>query len=106
MECLIKIKVNQQCFPELIQVFFLFQFEILFCVQDERDSAVAVVRQLMQNYPKVNARLFTGKAYYTLFSMSVGNLKIKHHCKLTEKGQSFYMHIETLYCLEKHAFYK
>lgn len=37
-----------------------FQFEILFCVQDELDPAVKIVRQLMEAYPLVNSRLFTG----------------------------------------------
>lgn len=39
---------------------FFFQFEILFCVQDELDPAVKIVRQLMEAYPLVNSRLFTG----------------------------------------------
>lgn len=39
----------------------LFQFEILFCVQDELDPAVKIVRQLMEAFPLVNSRLFTGK---------------------------------------------
>ncbi|EDO33721.1 predicted protein, partial [Nematostella vectensis] len=37
------------------------KFEILFCVEDELDSAAGVVRQLIRNYPLVNAKLFTGK---------------------------------------------
>ncbi|CAH3173135.1 unnamed protein product [Porites evermanni] len=35
------------------------KFEILFCVQDELDPAVKIVRQLMEAYPLVNSRLFT-----------------------------------------------
>lgn len=41
----------------------MFQFEILVCVQDELDPAVKIVRQLMEAYPLVNSRLFTGKWY-------------------------------------------
>ncbi|KAG9510216.1 Ceramide glucosyltransferase-B, partial [Fragariocoptes setiger] len=33
-------------------------YEILFCVQDERDAAIGVVRRLMAQYPSVDAKLF------------------------------------------------
>jgi len=43
-------------------LFYSFQFEILLCVQDELDPAVKIVRQLMEAYPLVNSRLFTGRS--------------------------------------------
>lgn len=42
-------------------VFFLFQFELLFCLQDESDPALMVVKALMEKYPKVDAKIFIGK---------------------------------------------
>ena len=49
----------------LIQIcifFFLFfwQFELLFCVQNDSDPAVTYVNQLKDKYPNVQAQLFTG----------------------------------------------
>lgn len=41
--------------------FFLFQFELLFCLQDESDPALMVVKALMEKYPKVDAKIFIGK---------------------------------------------
>lgn len=35
-------------------------FELLFCVNDERDSALEVVRRLMAKYPAVDAKVFVG----------------------------------------------
>lgn len=36
------------------------QFELLFCVQDEKDAAILCVQSLIQKYPKIDARLFVG----------------------------------------------
>jgi ceramide glucosyltransferase len=41
-------------------LFLLVQFELLLCVEDESDPAVAVVRRLQDRYPTVNCRLFFG----------------------------------------------
>ncbi|KIH55757.1 hypothetical protein ANCDUO_14080 [Ancylostoma duodenale] len=38
----------------------LFQFELLFCVKDRHDPAVGIVKQLMDRYPAVDARIFYG----------------------------------------------
>ncbi|XP_063542537.1 ceramide glucosyltransferase [Cydia strobilella] len=35
-------------------------YELLFCVEDEHDPAVMLVHSLMQKYPNIDARLFTG----------------------------------------------
>lgn len=35
-------------------------FELLFCVSDERDSSLEVVRKLMAKYPAVSAKVFVG----------------------------------------------
>ena len=36
------------------------QFELLFCVQDEKDAAIICVKNLIQKYPQIDARLFIG----------------------------------------------
>ena len=35
-------------------------FELLFCVSDEHDASLEVVRRLMSKYPSVDARVFVG----------------------------------------------
>jgi len=35
-------------------------YELLFCVQDDNDPAILVVKSLIENYPKVDAKLFIG----------------------------------------------
>lgn len=35
-------------------------YELLFCVEDESDPAIMLVKRLMEKYPNVDARLFTG----------------------------------------------
>lgn len=35
-------------------------FELLFCVNDDRDSSLEVVRKLMAKYPSVDAKIFVG----------------------------------------------
>ena len=52
------------CYP-----FFQRQFEILFCMKDSQDPAVAVVKKLMESYPEVNSRLFTGAKIYLSFQV-------------------------------------
>lgn len=37
-----------------------FQFELLCCVQDEKDPAVDLVNRLCENYPKVDVKIFKG----------------------------------------------
>ena len=39
------------------------KFELLFCVAEEGDPAVALVRELLAAYPEVNARLFVGEIH-------------------------------------------
>lgn len=46
----------------------LFQYELLFSVEDEKDPAILVVNSLISNYPRVDARLFVGKTTFNLTS--------------------------------------
>jgi hypothetical protein len=39
------------------------QYELLFCIEDDSDSAIMIVNSLMEKYPKVNAHLFVGKGF-------------------------------------------
>ncbi|CAO1372885.1 unnamed protein product [Diamesa serratosioi] len=46
-----------------LETFFTMQYtnyELLFCVEDPEDLAVALVRNLMEKYPKIEAQLFLG----------------------------------------------
>lgn len=36
------------------------QFEIIFCIQDEMDSAIMVIQSLVQKYPDVDSKIFIG----------------------------------------------
>lgn len=36
------------------------QYEIIFCIQDEMDSAIMVVQSLVQKYPEVDSKIFIG----------------------------------------------
>lgn len=45
---------------EVHQSFLRFQFELLFCVKERHDPAVGIVKQLMDRYPAVEARIFYG----------------------------------------------
>lgn len=36
------------------------QYELLFCIEDEKDPAIEVVETLIGKYPKVSAKIFTG----------------------------------------------
>lgn len=72
-------------------------FELLFCVNDNRDSALEVVRKLMAKYPAVDAKVFVGgskvgtnpkinnmqpgyeAAAYDLILISDSGIKSKHH---------------------------
>jgi len=40
---------------------FSLQYELIFCIEEEIDPAVMVVRSLLEKYPKVDAKLFIGK---------------------------------------------
>lgn len=45
----------------LCKYFFLrFQYELLFCIEDKDDPAIAIVNTLMEKYPLVDAHLFLG----------------------------------------------
>lgn len=37
------------------------KYELIFCVQDPNDPSISLVRELMSQYPDVDARLFFGK---------------------------------------------
>jgi len=49
----------------------VWQYELLFCVDDSTDAAVMVVNSLIQKYPLVNACLFAGGLF-----MAVDNIVI------------------------------
>lgn len=53
-------KKNYKKYYFILWLFF-FQFELLFCLQDESDPALMVVKALMEKYPKVDAKIFIGK---------------------------------------------
>lgn len=36
------------------------QYELLFCIEDKNDPAIAIVNTLMEKYPLVDAHLFLG----------------------------------------------
>uniref|UniRef100_A0A1Y1K9G3 ceramide glucosyltransferase n=1 Tax=Photinus pyralis TaxID=7054 RepID=A0A1Y1K9G3_PHOPY len=38
------------------------KYELLFCVEDDTDPAIMLVKSLMEKYPKVDAKLFIGAA--------------------------------------------
>lgn len=39
---------------------FCFQYEILFCIEDEKDPAIEKVNTLIKKYPTVSASVFVG----------------------------------------------
>ena len=41
-------------------VVYVIQFELLLCVEDDQDPAIAVVERLQQRYPSVECRLYIG----------------------------------------------
>ena len=44
-------------------VFFLinsFQYELLFCISDESDPSLMLVKKLIEKYPDVDAQIFIG----------------------------------------------
>jgi ceramide glucosyltransferase len=41
--------------------FMCFQYELLFCIQDHTDNAILIVKDLMEKYPHIDARLFIGE---------------------------------------------
>jgi ceramide glucosyltransferase len=46
-----------------LETFFVMDYpayELLFCVQDQNDPAIGIVSRLLEKYPHVDARLYTG----------------------------------------------
>ncbi|RWS28953.1 ceramide glucosyltransferase-like protein [Leptotrombidium deliense] len=66
LESFFVMKYSQVCITThfhkntLIMLFLSTQFELLFCVHDEKDPSVAIVLALKEKYPHVDARLFVG----------------------------------------------
>lgn len=61
-------------------------FEVVFSVAQPNDPAIAVVRDLMKQYPKVDARLIIGKQNQKGFYLCK-----RAHCRMTgwiERGRS------------------
>ena len=69
------VQVKYTEFTKRTDLSNLFQFEILVCVQDELDPAVKIVRQLMEAYPLVNSRLFTGRLHNKHFCFMKGKIQ-------------------------------
>ena len=41
--------------------FLYFQYELLFCIQDEMDASRMIVQSLIDKYPNIDAKMFLGK---------------------------------------------
>ena len=37
-----------------------FQYELLFCIHDDKDASLMVVKRLIEKYPCVDAKIFLG----------------------------------------------
>ena len=44
----------------LIKKIFFLQYELLFCISDENDASVMLVKRLIEMYPSVDASIFIG----------------------------------------------
>jgi ceramide glucosyltransferase len=55
---------------ENLETFFVIDYpyyEVLFCVQDNLDPAITVVKRLIEKYPKIDAKLFSGKLFNSIY---------------------------------------
>lgn len=43
-------------------IWIALQFELLFCIHDDKDASLMVVKRLIEKYPNVEARIFLGGA--------------------------------------------
>jgi len=50
----------EECIASSFQLTYA-NYEVLFCADDENDSAIPLVRRFMEQYPEVDARLVTGR---------------------------------------------
>ncbi|CAN7942183.1 unnamed protein product, partial [Ixodes hexagonus] len=48
------------------------QYELLFCIQDESDPSIMLVKRLMEKHPLVDARVFVGKCIFSVLSFVWG----------------------------------
>lgn len=53
--CFFSIALIVSCNP-----YFLLQYELLFCVEDDTDPVIMLVNSLIEKYPKVDAKVFIG----------------------------------------------
>jgi len=58
-----------------------FQYELLFCVEDENDLAIMIVQSLLAKYPNTDARLFIGTKhlYNLLITQYIYNILITQY---------------------------
>jgi len=79
---LIRVIVDRSLFVILSVV----QYELLFCVEDDSDSAIMIVNSLIEKYQKCNAQLFVGKK--TILILNINSVSIISKDEL--RSASFY----------------
>lgn len=52
-------------------VVFYLQYELLFCIEDTFDPAINVVKTLMQKYPQIDSKLFTGMRAFIILRFEI-----------------------------------
>lgn len=72
-----------------LESFFLInypKFELLFCINDDRDASLMVVKRLVEKYPSVDAKIFTGGSKVginpKINNMQPGYMAAKHELLL------------------------
>lgn len=53
----------------------MFQYELMFCIEEESDPAIMIVKKLIEKYPNVDSKIFIGKFK---FYIHILNLKRDH----------------------------
>lgn len=85
--------------------FFSLQYELLFCIEDKDDPAIAIVNTLMEKYPLVDAHLFLGGSVVgvnpKINNMQPGYEAAKYeYIMISDSGirSKFFLHFASHFC--------